>query len=180
MHKCFIHWEESGDSIWSSEACPHFTLDVQPSSIEVVVQSLSCVQLFVTPWTAAHQASLSFTISWNLLRLMPIELMMPSNHLFLFLPLLLLPSILPSISVFSNKSLFTSGGQIVGASASTSALPMNIQGWFPLGWTGLISLLSKRLSSVFLSTTVQKHQFFSGQLPLWYNADICIWLLEKQ
>ena len=103
MHKCFIHWEESGDSIWSSEACPHFTLDVQPSSIEVVVQSLSCVQLFVTPWTAAHQASLSFTISWSLLKLMPIELMMPSNHLILCLPLLLLPSIFPSIRVFSSE-----------------------------------------------------------------------------
>ena len=161
MHKCFIHWEESGDSIWSSEACPHFTLDVQPSSIEVVVQSLSCVQLFVTPWTAAHQASLSFTISWNLLRLMPIELMMPSNHLFLFLPLLLLPSILPSISVFSNKSLFTSGGQIVGASASTSALPMNIQGWFPLGWTGLI-LLSKDSQE---SSPTPRFESFTSSVP---------------
>ena len=107
---------------------PHFTLDVQLSSIGVVVQSLSCILLFVTPWTAAHQASLSFTISRNLLKLMPVELMMPSNHLFLFHPLLLLPSIFPSIRVFSNKLLFTSGGQSVGASAITSVLPMNIQG----------------------------------------------------
>ena len=68
------------------------------------VQSLSCLQLFVTPWTAAHQASLSFTISLSLLKLMSIESMMPSNHLILCRPLLLLPSIFPSIRVFSNKS----------------------------------------------------------------------------
>ena len=73
-------------------------------SLFVVVQSLSCVQLFATPWTAALQASLSFTISWSLLRLMSIESVMPSNHLILCHPLLLLPSILPSIRVFSNES----------------------------------------------------------------------------
>ena len=69
----------------------------------LIIQSLSCVQLFVTPWTAAHQASLSFTISWSLLKLMPIEFVMPSNHLILCCPLLLLPSIFPSMRVFSNK-----------------------------------------------------------------------------
>ena len=67
-------------------------------------QSLSCVWLFATPWTAARQASLSFTISWSLLKLLSIELVMPSNHLFLCHPLLLLPSVFPSIRVFSNKS----------------------------------------------------------------------------
>ena len=70
----------------------------------VFVQSLSHIQLFVTPWTAAHQASLSFTISWSLLKLKSIELVMPSNHLILCRPLLLLPSIFPSIRVFSNES----------------------------------------------------------------------------
>ena len=71
--------------------------------IVVFVQSLSHVRLFVTPWTAAHQASLSFTISWSLLKLKSIELVMPSNHLILCRPLLLLPSIFPSIRVFSNE-----------------------------------------------------------------------------
>ena len=71
---------------------------------KLVVQSLSCVRLFMTPWTAAHQASLSFTISWSLLKLMSIESVMPSNHLILCRPLLLLPSIFPSIRVFSNES----------------------------------------------------------------------------
>ena len=93
------------------------------------------------------------------------ELVMPSNHLILCRSLLFLPSIFPSIRVFSSESLLPSGGQSVGA--STSVLPMNIQGWFPLGWTGLISLQSKGLSRVFSSTTIQKHQFFSAQTSLW-------------
>ena len=131
----------------------------------VVVQLLSCDQLFATPWTAAHQASLSFTISRSLLKLMAIESMMPPNHLILCHPLLLLPSVFPSIKVFSNE-FFTSGGQRIGASASASVFPKNIQDWFPLGLTGLVSLLSKGLSRVFSSTTVQKHQFFSTQLSL--------------
>ena len=100
------------------------------------VQLLTCVQLFVTPWTAAHQASLSITNSWSLLSLMSIESVMPSNHLILCHSLLLLPSIFLSIRVFSNQSVLASGGQSIGVSASASALPMNIQGWFALGWTG--------------------------------------------
>ena len=71
----------------------------------IVIQSLSCVKLFATPWTAAHQASLSFTISWSLLKLMSIESMLPSNHLILCCPLLLLPSIFPRLRVFSNESV---------------------------------------------------------------------------
>ena len=109
--------------------------------VVVVVQSLSGVWLFATPWTAARQASLSFTISWNLLKLMSIELVMPSSHLILCGPLLLLPSISPSMGSFLMSQLFTSGGQRIGASASASVFPMNIQGWFPLGLTGSISLL---------------------------------------
>ena len=99
----------------------------------LVVQSLSHVQPFATPWTAAHQASLSFTISWSLLKLMSIESMMPSNCFILCHPLLLLPSTFPSIRVFSNESLFALGGQSIGASPLASDLPMSIQGWFPLG-----------------------------------------------
>ena len=113
------------------------------------VQSLSPVQLFPTPWTVARQASLSLTNSWSLFKLISIESVMPSNHLILCHPLLLLPSIFPSIRVFSNESVLTSGGHNIGVAASASVLPMNIQDWFPLGWTGWISLQSKGLSRVF-------------------------------
>ena len=89
---------------------------------------------------------------------------MPSNHLILCRPLLLPPSIFPSIRIFSMSQFFTSGGQSIGVSASASVLPMNIQDWFPLGWTGWISLQSKGLSRISCSITVQKHQFFSTQL----------------
>ena len=80
---------------------------------------------------------------------------------------------------FPMSRLFTSGGQSIGASASASVLPMNTQGWFPFGLTGLISLLSKGLSRIFSSTTVWKHQFFSAQPSLWSNSHIHTWLLEK-
>ena len=89
---------------------------------------------------------------------------MASNHLVLCHPLLLLPSIFPSIRVFLMSQFFASGGQSIGASASPSVLPMNIQDWLPLGWTGLISLLSKGLSRVFSNTTVQKPSI------LWHSA----------
>ena len=131
----------------------------------VVVQSLSCVQLFVTPWTAAGQAFLSFTISWSLCKLMSVESMMPSNYLILCHPLLL-PSIFSSTRSFPVSQLFPSGAQSIGASTSASVFPVNIQGWFPLGLTGVI-LLSMGLSKVFSSTTVWKHQFFSTQPSLW-------------
>ena len=130
------------------------------------VQSLSHVWLFVTPWTAARQASLSITNSWCLLKLMSIELVMPSNCLTLCCPLLLPPSIFPSIKVFSNELVLHIRWPRIGVSASTSVLLLNIQDWFPLGWTGWISLQSKGLLSIFSSTTVQKHQFFSTWLSL--------------
>ena len=120
------------------------------------VQSLSRVWLVASPWTAARRASLSITNSQSLLKVMSVESVMPSNHLILYRPLLLL-----SLSQF-----FTSGGQSIRASASAWVLPMNIQDWFPLGWTGWISLQSKGLSRVFSNTTVQKHQFFGAQLSL--------------
>ena len=128
-----------------------------------VVQSLSHVQLFEIPWTTAHQTFLSFAISWSLFNLMSIESVMPSNHLILCCPLLLLPSVFPTIRVFPISQLSASDGQKIRASASASVLPMYIQGWFPLGCTGLISLQSKGLSGVFSNTTVQKHQFFGTQ-----------------
>ena len=143
--------------------------------VPVVVQSLSRVWLFATPWTAAWQVSLSFTISWSLLKLMSVESMMPSNYLIFCCPLLL-SSMFPASRSFQMSELFTSGGQSIGASGSV--LPMNIQGWFPLGLTGVISLLSKRLFRVFSSTTVKKHQFFSTKPSLWSNSHIHTRLLE--
>ena len=143
------------------------------------VQSLSRVWLFATPWTAARQAYLSITNSWSSLKLMPIESVMPSNHLILCCPLLLLPSIIPNIRVFSNESVLMSGGQSTGGPVIASVPPMNIQDWFPLGLTGWISLQSKGLSRVFSNTINQKHQFFWAQLSLWSNSHIHTWLLEK-
>ena len=141
--------------------------------------SFSHVQLFVTQWTAARQASLSITNYRSLLKHTSIESVMPSNHLILCHPLLLLPSIFPSIRVFSNESVLRIRWQSIGVSASASVLPMNIQHWFHLGWTGWISLQSKGLSGVFSNTKVQNHQFFSAQLSLWCNSHIHTWLLEK-
>ena len=85
----------------------------------------------------------------------------------------------PASGSFPMSQFFPSGGQSIGVSASASVLPMNIQDWSPLGWTGWISLQSKRLSRVFSSTTVRKHQFFSAQLSLWSDSHIHTWLLEK-
>ena len=115
----------------------------------------SVAQLCLTPWTAAHQASLSFTNSWTLLKLMSTESVMPSP----IVPFSSCLQSLPASGSFLMSWPFTLGGQSIGASASASVLPMNIQDWFPLGLTGLISLQSKGLSRVFSNNTVQKHQF---------------------
>ena len=125
------------------------------------VQSLSCARLFATPWTAAHQASLSITTSWSFLRLMSIVSVMPSNHLILCHPSSCLQS-LPASGSFPVSQLFPSGVQSVGASASASVLPVNVQCWIPLGWTGWISLQPKGLSGIFSSTRVRKHPFFGA------------------
>ena len=145
-----------------------------------VVQLLIRVQLFATSWTAACQASLSFTISWSLLKLMSIELVTPSSHLILCCPLFILPSIFPASGSFQMSQFFASGGQSIGASVSASVLPANIQCWFPLELTGLISLLSKGLSRVFSNTTAWKHQLFGPQHSLLRsNSHIHTWLLGK-
>ena len=94
-------------------------------------------------------------------------------------PLLFLPSVFPSIRVFPSKSALHISGQNIGASASASVLPMNIQAWFPLGLTYLISLLSKGLCTVFSRTTIQKHQFFSTQPSLWSNFHIHTWVWKN-
>ena len=120
------------------------------------------------------------TISWSLFRLMCIEPVMPSNHLILYCLLLLSSPIFPCIRVFPVSQLFASGDQSIAASASASVLPVNIQGWFPLGLTGLISSLSKGLSRVFSSTTVRKHQIIGTQPSLWSKSHIYTSLLEKR
>ena len=89
------------------------------------------------------------------------------------------PACFPASGSFPMSQFFSSGGQSIGVLASASVLPMNIQDWFPLGWTGWISLQSKGLSRVFSSTIFWKHQFFSAQPSLWFNSHIHTWLLEK-
>ena len=110
---------------------------------------------------------------------MSIESLMLSNHVILCCPLLLLPLIFPSIRVFPNEMVFASNGLTIGASASSSVPLKNIQHWFPLGLTDLISLQSKGLSRVFSSTIIQNDQFFRAQPSLWSNFCIYTWLLEK-
>ena len=153
--------------------------DVQHNSLFSSVQSLSRFRLFASPWTAAQQASLSITNSRSPPKPISIETVMPSNHLILCRPLLLLPAIFPSIRVFSNESTLCIRGPNYGVSASASVLPMNIQNWFPLGWTGWILLVSKGLSRVFSNTTLQKYQFLSAYLSSQSNSHIHIWSLEK-
>ena len=143
-----------------------------------IVQLLSHDWLFGTPWTAALQASLSFTISWGSLKFMSTESVVPSNHLILCCPLLLL-SIFPSIRVFSNESALHIRWPKYWSFSFSFSPCSDIQGWFPLGWTGLISSQSKELSRIFSNTTVQKHQFFGTQPSLWSNSHIHMWLLEK-
>ena len=109
------------------------------------VHRLSHVQLFATPWIAARQASLSITISRSLLKLMSIESVMPSNHLILLSPSVSAFNLSQHEGLFQWVGSYTSGGQKIGASASASVLAMSIQGWIPLGLTGLI-LLCKGLS----------------------------------
>ena len=152
-------------------------LDWGPGSLEkslpdvtthhvVAVQSLSRVRLFVTPWTAPHQASLSFTspgaCSNSCLSNQWCHPTISSS----VVPFSSCLQSLPASGSFPMSQFFTSGGQSIGASASASVFPMSIQGWFPSGLTGLISLKSKGLSRVFSNTTVQKPRFFSAQLSL--------------
>ena len=139
---------------------------IHHSSVQFSHSVTSLSWLFVTPWTAAHQASLSITNSWRLFKLMSIGSVMPSNHLMLFHPLLLPPSIFPSITVFSKESVLRITWPKYW-SCSFNISPSNEYiGLISIGWTGWISLQSKGLSRVTSNTTVQKHQFFSTQLSL--------------
>ena len=143
------------------------------------VQSLSHVWLFATPWIAARQASLSITNSRSSLRLTSVESVMPSSHLILCCPFLLLPPIPPSIRVFSNESILHMRWPKYWVSALASFLPSKSQGWSPSEWTCWISLQSKGLSRVFSNTTVQNYQFFGTQPSSQSNSHIHTWPLEK-
>ena len=116
------------------------------------------------PWITASQTSLSFIITWSLLKLMSIESVMPSTISSSVVPFSSCRQSFPASGSFPMSWIFTSGSQSIGVSASTSVLPMNIQDWFPLGLTGLISLQSKGLSRVFSNTTVPNHQFSGTRL----------------
>ena len=141
-------------------------------SLFVVLHWLSHVQLFVTPRTSAYQAPLSFTISQSSLKFMSIESVMPSNDLILCHPLLLLPSVFPSIRVFSSElARHTRWSKYWSFSFGISP-SKEYSGLISLGLTGLVSLLSRGFSRVFFSTTIQKHQFFGAQFSLWSNSYI--------
>ena len=139
----------------------------------VVVQLLSCVRLFVTPWTAACQASLSFTISRSLFKFMSIELVMPSNHLILCCPLLFLPSVFPSIRVFPNELApcirWPKYWSFIFSICPSSEYSELIS--FRIDWLDLLAVQGT-LSRVFSSITVQKHQFFGALPSLWSNSHI--------
>ena len=130
------------------------------------VQSLSRVQLFATPRTAARQTSLSIANSKARSYSCPLSRWCHPTISSFVIPFSSCPKSFPASGSFPMSQLFASGGQSIGVLTSASVLPINIQDWFPLGLTGLISLQSKGLSRVFSNTTVQKHQFFGAQLYL--------------
>ena len=175
----FEWWECQPTEILSKEHCRQREQDVPGAGSEEKSKSLSHVWFFTTPQTAAHQASLSS---------LPPRVCLNSCPLSRWCHPVISSAVIPSSTCLLSFSalgsypmswLFTSGGQSIGASTSASVLSMNIQSWFPLGLTGLISLLSKGFSRVFFNTLVWKHQFFSAQPYLWSNSHIHTRLLEK-
>ena len=176
LNRYSIHMAQSQNEIYEKIK---WTASNSPTDFVVVVQLLSCVRRFAIPWSAAYQASLSLPSPRVCPNSCPLNwwchpTISSSVALFSFC----LQSY-PGPGSFPVSWLFASGSQRIGASASTSVLPMSIQCCFPLGLTGFISLLSEGLSRVFSSTTIRKHQFFSAQPSLWSNSHIRTWLLEK-
>ena len=148
----------------------------------VVVPSLSHVRLFATPWTAARPASLSLTIFWSLPKFISIELLRPFNHLSLFL----LPSVFPSIRVFSNEpavcirwpKYWRLSFSISPSNDYSGLISFRID-WLNLLTTRRCSFTSKGLLRVFSSITIRKHHISGIQPSLWYKFHICTWLLKK-
>ena len=147
--------------------------------VVVVVQLLSHVRLFATPWTAVDHASLFFTISWGFFNSCPLSPWCHPTISSSVISFCFCLQSFPASGSFQLSQIFASCGQSIEASPSASVLPMNIQGWFPLRLTGLISLLSQGLSKVFSNTTVLKASVFRGQPFLLSSSYICTWLLEK-
>ena len=162
--------------------CSHHILTAGAIIFNVIsfssLQSLSRVRLFATPWIAARQASLSINNSRSSLRLTSIESVMPSSHLVLCHPLLLLPPIPPSIRVFSNESTLPMRWPKYWSFSFSINPPKKSQGSSLSEWNGWISWQSKGLSRVFSNTTVQKHQFFGTQLSSQSNSHIHTWPQE--
>ena len=152
-----------------------FAEEQQFSSVQLLSHVWLCDPMNRSmPGLPVHHQLLEFT------KLMSIESMMPSKHLSsVIIPFSSCPQSFPAPGSFQMSQLFASGGQTIGVSASTSVIPMNIQEWSPLGWTGWISLQSKGLSRVFSNTTLQKHHFFGAQLSSQFNSHIHTWPLEK-
>ena len=171
-----VHWP--CEHICCTDSKIQRTYSLALKGFFVAVQLPSHVWLFVTPWTTTQQAPLTFTISGVCSNSLSIESETLSNHLLLYHTLSFSLQSFPASGSFPMSWIFTSHGPSIGATASASVLPMNIQGWFPLGLAGLISLLCKGPSKVFSSTTIQKLQFFSTQSSLWFSFYICTWLLK--
>ena len=150
----------------------------QPRVLIEMCKEICCCFSVSKMCTTAGQASLSFTISQSLLKLMPIKLVMPSNHLILC-PFFSCPQSFPISGSFLMSWLFASGGQSIGASVSASVFPVKIQHWFSTELIGLISFLSQELLRVYSRTTVWKYHFIGAQPSLRSNSHIHIWLLEK-
>ena len=144
-------------SLWNHRNEPHLVSHM----VIDVFQLLNCVLLFVTPRTATDQASLSFTISQNLCKLLSSESMYHPNISSPAIPFSSYPEFFPASGSFPKSWIFASGGQSIGISASVSVLPMNTQDWWSLGWTGLISLLSKGLSRVYSRTSSLNYKLLS-------------------
>ena len=157
---------------WNSAICSNMD---EPSSVQLLSHVWLCDPMDCSaPGLPVHHQLLGFTqthVHWVADAIQPFH---PLSS-----PLYSCLQSFPASGSFQMSQFFASGGQSIGVSASASVLPMNIQDWFPLGWTGWISLQSKGLSRVFSNTTVQKHQFFSTQPSLWSNSHIYTWLLEK-
>ena len=171
--------------MWNQLPRPSLSATLPPDPAKVKLKHLwvqfshSVMSDSLRPMTVARQASLSITNSRSSPKLMCIESVMPSSHLILCGPLLLLPSILPSTRVFSNESALHIRWSKYWSFSFNISPSKNTQDWSPLGWTGWISLQSKGLSRVFSNTTVQKHQFFGTQLSSQSNSHIYTWPLEK-
>ena len=188
IYKPLKRWEKWREEMSTPEgsssllAATYFSEDTMSFQWIVSLCCCSVAQLCLTLCNPMNISMPGFPVLHYLLELAQIHVhwvtdaIQPSHSLF--------PPSLPACNLSQHQSfpmswLFTIGGQSIGASASTSVLPMNIQGWFPLGSTGLIFLLFKGLWRIFSSTTIPKYQFFGAQPSLWSNSHICMWLLEK-